>query len=93
MYNLSDKFIIHFFYHTVNTNSIFNERSKRVCHLQKNLRDKREEKGLTQGELAKAVGIAQPQIAKYENGIQVPNAITVVQIAKQLGTTAEQLVD
>lgn len=58
----------------------------------KNLRDKREEKGLTQGELAKAVGIAQPQIAKYESGIQVPNAITVVEIAKVLKITVEELV-
>lgn len=58
----------------------------------KNLREKREERGLTQGELAKAVGIAQPQIAKYESGIQVPNAITVVEIAKVLKTTAEELV-
>lgn len=58
----------------------------------KNLKDKREEKGLTQMELAKLVGIAQPTIAKYENGIQTPNAVTAVQIAKCLGTTAEELV-
>lgn len=59
---------------------------------QKNIQRLREEQNLTQEELAKAVGIAQAQIAKYENGITVPNIILGVQIAKKLGTTCEEMV-
>lgn len=59
---------------------------------QKNIRRLREAQNLTQEELAEAVGIAQAQIAKYENGISVPNIILGVQIAKKLGTTCEEMV-
>jgi len=60
---------------------------------QKNIQRFREDKQLTQEELAKAVGVSQPQIAKYENGVSVPNVIVGVQIAKTLGVTCEELVN
>ena len=56
------------------------------------IRKRREAQGLSQNELAEAAGIAQPQIAKYESGMFVPNAITAVAIAERLGTTVERLV-
>ena len=57
-----------------------------------NLKKMREMKGISTTELAEAAGIAQPQIAKYESGVTVPNVITAVAIADRLGTTVEQLV-
>ncbi len=52
----------------------------------------REEKGLTQAELANMIGIAQPTIAQYEKGMKVPTIITGVDLAKKLNTTCEELV-
>lgn len=58
-----------------------------------NIRKLREMRGISTTELAECAGIAQPQIAKYESGITVPNAISAVAIAKRLGTTVERLVE
>lgn len=58
-----------------------------------NLKKVREMQGVTTAELAESAGIAQPQIAKYESGMNVPNAITAVRIAERLGTTVEKLVN
>lgn len=57
-----------------------------------NLRKIREARGITATALADAVGIAPPQISKYEAGVTVPNAVTAVAIADKLGTTVEILV-
>lgn len=48
---------------------------------------------MSQAELAESANLAQPQIAKYETGVAVPNAISAVAIAEQLGTTVELLVN
>lgn len=52
----------------------------------------REQNSLTQMELAKLVGVAQPTIAQYEIGIKVPTIVIGVKIAQVLGTTCEELV-
>lgn len=57
------------------------------------LKKTREEKGLTQAELAKAVNVSQPMIAQYETAIRVPSAPTALAIAKALGTTFEKLME
>lgn len=57
-----------------------------------NLKRLREKKGMSQAELAESVNIAQPQIAKYEAGTAIPNAVSAVAIAEKLGTTVEKLV-
>ncbi len=57
-----------------------------------NLKRMREERGLSQAELAEQVGIAQPMIAQYERCGKVPTIITGVELAKALGTTCEKLV-
>lgn len=57
-----------------------------------NLKKLREEKGLTQGQLAKEIGVKQPMVAQYERYMKVPTIITGVEIAKALGTTCEELV-
>lgn len=57
-----------------------------------NVKKLRESKGLTQGELARAIGISQPMIAQYERGMKVPTIIIGTILAKELGTTCEELV-
>lgn len=57
-----------------------------------NLKKLREEKGLSQAELAKLVGIAQPMIAQYEKNIKIPSLYVGVGLATVLGTTCEQLI-
>lgn len=57
-----------------------------------NLRKLREEKGLTQDQLAKEIGVKQPMVAQYERFMKLPTIVTGVEIAKALGTTCEELV-
>ena len=57
-----------------------------------NIKKCREEKGLSQTELANQVHIAQSMIAQYEKGLKVPTIVTGVALARKLGTTCEALV-
>lgn len=56
-----------------------------------NVKRLREEKRITQKELAERVGITQPTVAQYEMGIKVPTIVIGARIAEQLGTTCEEL--
>lgn len=56
-----------------------------------NVKRLREEKGLTQKQLANLVGITQPTIAQYEIGIKVPTIVIGAKLAKELDTTCEDL--
>jgi transcriptional regulator with XRE-family HTH domain len=54
----------------------------------------RNRRGMTQAELAAALGVAQPRIAEIERGDANPRLITLSRIAHALGVTlAELLVD
>lgn len=57
-----------------------------------NLKKLREEKGMTQQELAKKVGVAQSMIAQYEKYMKIPTIITGVELARALDTTCEKLI-
>lgn len=57
-----------------------------------NLRKAREREGMTQFELAKAIGVSQPTVAQYEKGQILPTIITGVSLARALNTTCEDLV-
>lgn len=50
---------------------------------------KREEKGMSQRELAKLSGVMQKTISRIENGIDLPKIATLAKIAKALGYTIE----
>lgn len=56
------------------------------------LRQKREQKNMSQEQLAKKLGITQAVISQYENGSTSPTVALAVKIAKELGTTCEQMV-
>ena len=53
----------------------------------------REQKALTQKELANLVDVSQPSIAQYEMGIKIPNIVVGVKLAKVLDTTCGELID
>jgi transcriptional regulator with XRE-family HTH domain len=55
------------------------------------LKATREERGMTQRELARRIETQVPQISRYENGVYLPNAETLVQIAGVLKTGIDTL--
>ena len=56
-----------------------------------NLKRLREEKELSQAELAKLVGISQGAIGQYELHIKQPGVTVAGKIAKVLGTTVDDM--
>lgn len=60
--------------------------------LSDNLKRLRERAGLTQAELAEAVGIAQPTLAQYESGLKVPSIITAVRMEAALHASCAEMV-
>lgn len=60
--------------------------------LAENLKTARLNSGLTQEEVAKRLDVIFSLVAKWENGMRVPNGIYLVQLAEVFDTTAEELV-
>lgn len=56
-----------------------------------NIKRLREEKGLSQFEFAKIVGVSQPMIAQIERGTKNPSFQIGVEIAKRFGISMEEL--
>lgn len=55
------------------------------------LRKLREERGLTQRQLAERIDVRFPQISRYETGIFMPNAETLVTLADALDVNVDTL--
>lgn len=55
------------------------------------LKSLRIEKNLSQRELAKEIGFAQPSIARWEAGLQIPNIDVAIIFAKYFGVTTDYL--
>lgn len=55
------------------------------------LKDVRGELGLTQAQLAEAVGVTRKTINTVENGVFVPSTLLALKIARALGRTVEEL--
>lgn len=49
------------------------------------LRDARQQRGLTQAELARRAGTSQPAVARYETGVTVPSLATLARLLAALG--------
>lgn len=49
--------------------------------------------GMTQAQLAQAVGCMQKEISMWETGARCPRATTIIKIAKALNCTVESLID
>lgn len=52
----------------------------------------REQKNMTQAQLAERLGVTQEYVSLMERGVKYPGLRLGVQLARVLGTTAEQLV-
>ncbi len=59
--------------------------------LKEKLRAERGKKGVSQTKVANDLGLTQPTIAKYENGILTPLADTIVALADYYGVTTDYL--
>ena len=49
-------------------------------------------KKMTQGQLAKKVGISNPTLSRYINNVRIPNVVICDKIAKELGVTIDFLI-
>lgn len=56
-----------------------------------NLRDVREQKGLSQKEVAKKIGVAKSTYSLYESGNREPNVQTIKKISDVLNVSADKL--
>lgn len=57
------------------------------------LREMRKSRGMTQTQLANAVGIKQPSLSSLENGVTEPALKTLIKLAKALECSLDELVD
>ncbi len=58
----------------------------------KKIKHYREQKGITQEELAEAIGMAQSEISAYESGTKSPRVNVLIAIADVLGVSAAELI-
>lgn len=56
-----------------------------------NLRKAREKAGLSQAEVADAIGVARPTYSNYERGVREPYVPMIQKIAEVLGMTGDEL--
>jgi transcriptional regulator with XRE-family HTH domain len=57
------------------------------------IKEQREERGLTQGDLAKLTGVSQGAICQYEKGTITPRAGKVVALAQALGVSPDLMLE
>ena len=55
------------------------------------LRELREAKGLTQAQLADAIGMSRKTVNTVENGVFIPSTVVALKLAGALGCAVEEL--
>jgi len=65
---------------------------KEVLNFGRNLRKIRLSKKLSQGEVAKTLGVHRSYISGLERGARNPSLVTVQKVAKALGVSADKLI-
>lgn len=58
-----------------------------------NLKEIRQEKGLSQTDLAKKMGISSQAVQQFENGVRTPSLERAVEIAQALEITLDELIE
>ncbi len=56
-----------------------------------NIRAKRIEKNMTQAEIAAQIGVNQNTVSQWETGERMPRAVMIIQLAKILDCTVDEL--
>jgi putative transcriptional regulator len=59
--------------------------------LSNRLREAREAKGLTQAQLAEAIGVSRKTVNTVENGVFVPSTTIALKLGRALGQSVEKL--
>lgn len=59
--------------------------------LGKNLKRIREEKGMTQGDIVRKLGVSRSFVSNTENGNTNPTLSTITNLAKTLGVSSDEL--
>jgi putative transcriptional regulator len=62
-----------------------------VPELKTHLREARTAAGLTQAQLAEAIGVSRKTINTVENGVFIPSTLLALKLARALGTSVEAL--
>lgn len=57
------------------------------------LKTAREKKGLTQREVARAIGVSQPAYCQFESGYKIPSLAVAKSISNALGVTIDYLAE
>lgn len=57
----------------------------------KRLKELKDQKQVTQSEIAEAIGVAQPQISAYLKGVDKPSSETLMKLAKYFGVSPEYM--
>ena len=55
------------------------------------IKERRAELGLTQAELAEAVGVTRKTVNTVENGVFVPSTVLALKLARALGRPVEEI--
>lgn len=63
----------------------------KLAELANRIRAVREERGLTQAELASLVGVSRKTVNTVENAVFVPSTVIALKLAKALGESVEDL--
>ena len=58
----------------------------------KSIKQKRLEKGMTQSQLAKSIGVTHASISFWENNVNIPNVLDCWKMADALGITIDELI-
>ena len=59
--------------------------------LGKNLKRIRKEKGITQGDIVRNLGVSRSFVSNIENGKTNPTLATITKLAKSLGVSSDEL--
>ncbi len=58
-----------------------------------NIKNARKSVGIRQIELADKLGVYQKDISRWENGQTIPNSLTLAEICKALGVSADEILE
>ncbi len=64
-----------------------------IMEIGKSLKQNRENRGLSQLQLAKATGLKQQNISRWENDTHIPDVLSCSIIAKYYDITIDELID
>ena len=62
-------------------------------NIYENIKNARKKAGLTQSELATAIGVTQKEISRWETGTRTPQVETIASICKALNVSADILLE